>query len=46
MLKLHTELLPKFPLYYFLGFVVHPSTLRGPEGDSTHWNLHEWEWTQ
>jgi peptide/nickel transport system substrate-binding protein len=45
MMKIHSEQVPNYPLYFTLNVVTHVASLRGPEGDSTHWNIHEWEFT-
>ncbi len=45
MMKLQSELVPSFPLYYLLGVVPHLASLKGPMGDSYNWNVHEWEIT-
>lgn len=44
-MKLHSEQVPYFPLHYSLNPVTHLSVLKGPDGDSSHWNIHEWELT-
>jgi len=47
MMKLQSEQLPNFPLYYFINPVAHVSALKGPEtgaiGTTPHWNIHLWE---
>lgn len=44
-MKLHSELVPSIPLHYSLNVVTHVAALKGPQGDSAHWNIHEWELT-
>jgi ABC-type transport system substrate-binding protein len=44
--KLHSELLPNYPLYFALNVITHVSGLKGPDGHSAHWNIHEWEFTR
>ncbi len=44
MAKLLSDEVPVYPFYPNLGSVAHLSALKGPEGDSTHWNMQEWEW--
>jgi ABC-type transport system substrate-binding protein len=43
MMKLHSEQVPNYPLNYSLNVVAHIAALKGPEGDFSHWNIHEWE---
>jgi peptide/nickel transport system substrate-binding protein len=48
-LKIVSEEVPLFPLYYSLGFVAHAANIRGPvmgvSREVATWNLHEWQWT-
>jgi peptide/nickel transport system substrate-binding protein len=48
LLKLVSEEMPIFTLYYNLEFVAHTANLRGPQvsvsTDGSAWNLHEWYW--
>jgi peptide/nickel transport system substrate-binding protein len=50
LLKLVSEEIPLYPLYFNLEFLAHAGALRGPQvtvsNDSATWNLHEWYWTQ
>src|SRR5581483_7001097 len=43
MMKIQSELLPSYPLYYLLSVVPHVAALKGPQGDASHWNIYEWE---
>lgn len=43
MLKIHSDQMPSFPLNYNINVVSHLATLKGPQGDQFHWNIHEWE---
>jgi ABC-type transport system substrate-binding protein len=45
MMKIQSEQLPSYPLYYLLSVVPHVAGLKGPQGDASHWNIHEWELT-
>lgn len=45
MMKFISEQVANFGLHYSLNVVSHLAALRGPEGDATHWNIHEWEMT-
>jgi peptide/nickel transport system substrate-binding protein len=45
MLKIHSDHLPSFPLNYNINVISHVAALKGPQGDSFHWNIHEWEFT-
>jgi ABC-type transport system substrate-binding protein len=44
MMKLHSELVPNYPLHYNLQVVSHVAGLIGPEKTSVPFNIHEWEW--
>jgi peptide/nickel transport system substrate-binding protein len=48
LLKLVSEEVPIYALYYNLEFVAHTSNLRGPavgaSTDGSAWNIHEWYW--
>ncbi len=48
LLKLVSEEVPIYPLYYNLEFFAHSAGLRGPvlsvSADGPAWNLHEWLW--
>jgi peptide/nickel transport system substrate-binding protein len=48
LLKLVSEEVPIFTLYYNLEFVAHAANLRGPQvsvsTDGSAWNLHDWYW--
>ena len=48
LLKLVSEEVPIYALYYNLEFLAHAGGLRGPQvtvsNDSATWNLHEWMW--
>ena len=44
MMKLHSELVPNYPLHYNLQVVSHVAGLTGPEKTSVPFNIHEWEW--
>jgi hypothetical protein len=48
-LKIVSEEVPLFPLYYSLGFVAHAANVRGPvmgvSREVATWNLYEWHWT-
>jgi hypothetical protein len=50
MMKLVSDEVPLFALYYSLSFLAHASALRGPvlfaSTDVAPWNLTEWEWTR
>jgi peptide/nickel transport system substrate-binding protein len=50
LLKLVSDEVPIYPLYYNLEFMAHASSLRGPMvvvlSDATTWNVHEWFWAQ
>ncbi len=47
MMRMQSEWLPNFPLYYLLGFTIHLSALKGPDNGvnatTSHWNMYEWE---
>ncbi|HEY3117875.1 MAG TPA: ABC transporter substrate-binding protein [Chloroflexota bacterium] len=43
MMKIQSDQLPSYPLYYLLSVVPHVSALKGPGGDASHWNIYEWE---
>jgi peptide/nickel transport system substrate-binding protein len=43
MMKLQSEQLPNYPLSNFLTVTAHVGTLKGPQGDTSNWNIHEWE---
>jgi ABC-type transport system substrate-binding protein len=43
MMKVQSELLPSYPLYYLLSVVPHVAALKGPQGDASHWNIYDWE---
>jgi peptide/nickel transport system substrate-binding protein len=45
MMKIQSEQLPSYPLYYLLSVVPHVAALNGPQGDASHWNIYEWELT-
>jgi len=49
MMKLISEEVPMFPLYYNLEFLAHAANLQGPQisvsTDAATWNIHEWRWT-
>ena len=48
MLRLVSEAVPIYALYYNLEFTAHAGSLRGPmvtvSSDASAWNLHEWYW--
>ena len=44
-MKVHSEHVPSIPLHFSLNVVSHVAALKGPQGDSQHWNIHEWELT-
>jgi len=44
MMKLATEDVANFPLYYTLNATAHVAALRGPRQGLGAWNIHEWEW--
>jgi peptide/nickel transport system substrate-binding protein len=50
MLKVLSDELPGYGLYYYLQFVPHSANLRGPmvtvTADASAWNIHEWYWTK
>lgn len=45
MMKLDSEHVVRFPLHYSLNVVTHVAALKGPQGDASHWNVHQWELT-
>ena len=49
MMKLVSEEVPMFSLYYNLEFLAHAANLQGPQisvsTDAATWNIHEWRWT-
>jgi peptide/nickel transport system substrate-binding protein len=48
LLKLVSDEVPIYPLYYNLEFFAHSGGLRGPalsvSADGSAWNIHEWVW--
>jgi ABC-type transport system substrate-binding protein len=48
MLKVLSEEVPFYALYYSLSILAHAGNLRGPvasvSNDVATWNLHEWQW--
>jgi ABC-type transport system substrate-binding protein len=48
LLKLVSEEVPIYGIYYNLEFLAHAGNLRGPRisvsNDAATWNLHEWYW--
>jgi len=45
MMKVYTEQVANMPLFYEQDVVSHQANLRGPEGDSSNWNIYAWELT-
>jgi peptide/nickel transport system substrate-binding protein len=50
MARLLSEEMPGYPLVYFLAFVPHTASLRGPMPTAStrtaSWNVHEWYWVK
>ena len=50
MVKLLSDELPGYGLYYYLQFFPHRANRRGPmitvTADAASWNIHEWYWAQ
>lgn len=44
MMKLHSELVPNYPLHFNLQVVSHAAAVKGPEPTSVPFNIHRWEW--
>jgi peptide/nickel transport system substrate-binding protein len=43
-MKVHSDHVPSLPLAYNLQVISHLAGLKGPEGETSSWNIHEWEW--
>jgi ABC-type transport system substrate-binding protein len=43
MMKIFTEELPDFALYFQPSITAHVAGIRGPEGSGAGWNVHTWE---
>lgn len=50
MMRMVSEEVPIYALYYNLEFLAHAASVRGPTialtSDSVPWNIHDWHWAQ